>query len=173
MNIQLFTGPHLTAAAILLNLLTKYNLSMALEAGKPTLESTNTKSRTRLDNVFCSTEMLTAFIYCDIEEDLCPVNTDHFPIISILNLSVDQNPPTQRWNFCKTEWPTFRKALKEELEKIPPPREIQSADEFYTRLRQIQQILIQVVENKVPKTHPSPFAKRWWTEELNVNNKEL
>ncbi|KAG1727206.1 hypothetical protein EDB19DRAFT_1643134 [Suillus lakei] len=94
-NIQLFTGPHLTAASILLNLLTKYGLSMALEVGKPTLESTNTKSRTRLDNMFCSADMPMAFIYCDIEEENRPVNTDHFPIISILDLTIDQNPPPQ------------------------------------------------------------------------------
>ncbi|KAG1737316.1 hypothetical protein EDB19DRAFT_1578342, partial [Suillus lakei] len=71
-NIQLFTGPHLAAASVLLNLLTKYGLSMVLEAGKPTLESTNTKSRTRPDNVFCSAGMLTAFLYCDVEEEIRP-----------------------------------------------------------------------------------------------------
>lgn len=172
-NNHLFTGPNLQRSATLINLLAKYSMRMALAGGIATLEASNTKNRTRPDNVFCSTDLLNTFIYCDVEEELRLVSADHFPIISILDLTPEQSAPKPRRNYRATDWEEFQEELEQQLNIIPPPNEILTVEQFHTRLHLLQTAILTAIEKKVPMSKPSPHAKRWWSPELNSANRAL
>lgn len=167
-NSHLFTAANLDAADILINLLAEYSLTQALPHGIATLEASNTKNHTRPDNVFCSVEIEHMFTKCAVEYQLCPVKTDHFPIISTLDLQPERINPEQRPNYRDVDWDTFREALSSELETRPPPANIQSIDEFQTLFEHLTQSIARSVEEHVPKTKPSPYAKRWWSNDLST-----
>jgi len=88
-NNHLFTAVNLDAAGLLINLLALYNLVQVLPQGIATLEALVTKNLTHPDNVFCSSQLQHAFTMCNVKYSLRPVITDHFPIISSIDLTPD------------------------------------------------------------------------------------
>ena len=63
-NSHLFTSNNLDAAQILLDLLTDYDMIMALPKNIPTLRATCTKNLTRPDNIFCSNYLRILLTQC-------------------------------------------------------------------------------------------------------------
>lgn len=172
-NAHLFTAANLDAAGILINLLAEYGLTQALPPGIATLEASNTKNHTRPDNVFCSAEIENMFTKCSVEYQLRPIITDHFPIISILDLQPERIITAQRLNFRDVEWDNFKEALSSHLDKHPPPANIHSIDEFETAFAHLTQSIAKTVEDHVPKTKQSPYAKRWWSNDLDIERKQV
>lgn len=66
-NSYLFTAVNLDAVGILINLLAEYNLTQALPPGIVTLEASNTKNHTWLNNIFCLAKIEQMFTKCSIE----------------------------------------------------------------------------------------------------------
>jgi hypothetical protein len=70
---------------------------------------------------------------------------------------------------CMTaDWKTFREALTSELEAFPAPTNILTIGEFQTLFDHLTQSIARTVEEHVPKTKPSPYAKRWRSNELSA-----
>ena len=86
-NAHLFTTATLEATQPLLNMITRYNMKMALPKDIPTLEASSTKNYTRVDNVFCSAMLLNAFVTCNTDPQQRPQKTDHMPILSRLEIT--------------------------------------------------------------------------------------
>jgi len=84
-NSHLITETVLNAIQPLLDLLGIHQMKMALPRDLAMLESTATKNWTRVDNVFCSADLLQSFLLCDIDLTRCLANTDHFPILSTVD----------------------------------------------------------------------------------------
>ena len=120
-NSHLFTSSNLDAAQPLLNLLAANNMRMALLKGILTLEAMNTKKYTRLDNVFCSSELLGTFISCNTEPEMRPPCTDHLPIISMLDTELPSSMPSARPNFKKVDWEHFAERLDAQLGAVSEP----------------------------------------------------
>ncbi len=78
-NSHLFTDRALERAGHLLQLIGRHHLKMPLPAFIPTLRAFSTGNYTRVDNVFCSDELLPAFIQCTVDHAAQPPRTDHFP----------------------------------------------------------------------------------------------
>ncbi|KIK46881.1 hypothetical protein CY34DRAFT_75061 [Suillus luteus UH-Slu-Lm8-n1] len=131
-NYHLFTTANLDAVDILINLLAEYTLTQILPYGIATLEASNMKNHTCLDNIFCSAGIEHMFTKCTVEYQLRPVRTDHFPIISTLDLQPEHINIEQRPNFRDVDWDKFREALASELETHPAPANIPSIDDFQT-----------------------------------------
>lgn len=87
-NTQLFTAKNLDEAEFLIDFSIQHDLLMTLPPKAPTLESLSTKSHTRPDNVFMSSELTSRIIRCGVVEEEQPPRTDHFPIVTTLNLPV-------------------------------------------------------------------------------------
>jgi endonuclease/exonuclease/phosphatase family metal-dependent hydrolase len=86
-NSRLFTQKNLDEAQILIDLLSDYNLVLALPPYTPTI--TNSRGgNTRPDNVFISEEVANWVIKCEVRPDDTPPRADHFPIVMHLNLPV-------------------------------------------------------------------------------------
>ena len=82
---------HLTSQDRLLNplldLVVNMCLEMVLPHNIPTLQAHNTGNWTCPDNVWHYADSPSPFITCKVDLDHQPVNMDHLPIISILNLT--------------------------------------------------------------------------------------
>ncbi|KAJ7692396.1 hypothetical protein B0H17DRAFT_885424, partial [Mycena rosella] len=146
-------------------------MEMALPKDVPTLCAKGTKNLTRPDNVFCSAEFLDFFVSCDAYPALTPGTTDHFPVISI----VDLVPPTvdiaPRRNWRATDWKEMNKMLGAELKKEPLVEGYASEEEVLGGLARLDAIIDRCVEKHVLLSKLSPHSKRWWTPELTKAKK--
>jgi endonuclease/exonuclease/phosphatase family metal-dependent hydrolase len=170
-NTHLFTAANLNAAAVLINLLSMYNLVQILPLGLTTLEASNTRNLTRPDNMFCSMQMEQRISKCSVEQHLRPVVTDHFPIITVIDIEPERVMHTPKHNYHATDWEEFREHLANKLSNILPPDELTTHVQFQEALTTLTRCISETVEAKVPKSNPSPYAKRWWSKELEAERK--
>ena len=125
-NAHLFTTQNLELAQPLLNMLGWHNMKMALPPFILTLQSHSTGNHTRIDNVFCMEGLMDMIIKCNAEDSARPIKTDHYPIVT----QIDIHAPTTAWkprrNFRLTDWTELVKTLKDDLANIQVPTEIAS-----------------------------------------------
>ena len=87
-NNALFTRDALEQAEILIHGIAELGMEMALAAGIPTHEHCVTKRWSRLDQVFSTEHTIELINRCEALPDEQGVNTDHFPIVTKLDLTV-------------------------------------------------------------------------------------
>ena len=114
-NSHLFTSNNLDAAQILLDLLTDYDMIMALPKNIPTLRATCTKNLTHPDNVFCSNDLCILLTQCLTHPNLQPPCTDHSPISCTLDTVTAQSPISPRLNWRQVDWDKFHQHLTQQL----------------------------------------------------------
>ena len=90
---------------------------------------------------------------------LQPPCTDHFQIMTTLNTSMAQTPDLPKVNWQQVNWGNFREHLISRLNELPTPMEIQTLEEFNTRLNSLTTAINTVIAAIVPCTKPSPFTK--------------
>jgi len=78
-----------------------------------------------------------------------------------------------RPNFRLANWNELMKILKQNLANIPPPTEIDSIEEFDTKLKALNDAIRNAIGKTIKLTKPSPYAKRWWTMELTDAKKKM
>ena len=79
-------------------------------------------------------------------------------------------------NFRKVDWPHFRTSLATCLEDIPLPNgsgDIPDIATFDDTLAQLMTALRTTINEEVPETHPPPYAKQWFSKELNDMRREV
>jgi hypothetical protein len=123
-----------------------------------------------VDNVFCSEELLDAIIKCKMDDTACPVRTDHYLIITQVDIYAPKATWAARRNFRLADWPELVKTLKSDLANLPPPTEIENIQTFTDRLNETMQ---KAIEKHVKLTKPSPYSKRWWSTELANEKKKM
>ena len=165
-NHHLFTQRALSRSQCLIHQLTDLGLEMALPPGIPTLEALRSRNLTRPDNVFCSSDLLDSIIRCDTAPHLRPTKTDHFPILTTLDISLEAATPPCHRNFREVDWGAFNAALLTALQEHPLPPAILTTVDFDTYLERLNAAIVAAVEREVPFTNPSPFSRRWWSKDL-------
>jgi hypothetical protein len=138
-------------------------MKMALLAFIPTLQSYSTRNYTRVDNISCTEGVLDNIIKCNTDDETHPPKTDHFPIVTEINIQVEKTQWEPRPNFRLTNWNKLMKILKQNLANIPPPTEIGSIKEFDTKLKALSDAIRDAIGKTIKPTKLSPYAKRWWT----------
>jgi hypothetical protein len=123
--------------------------------------------------MFCSADLEHSFTQCSIDHKLRLVVTNHFPIISTINLTPEQTTPAPKCNFRGVDWEKARKALLAKLKSAPPATEINDCEQFDEAYRQLTTTIMEMVSECVPLTKPSPYSKRWWSKELDAERKNL
>lgn len=111
-NNSLFTKKAMEKAEILIQVVAEIGLDLVLLAGTPTHEHNITKCWLRLDQVFITEHMLEMMTQCEalpVEQGL---NTDHFPIITNLNINVELTSKEEISNFRDVNWKEFREILE-------------------------------------------------------------
>ena len=100
-NSHLFTKHNLDLTQPLLNLLVRYNMKMALPPFTPTLtlRTHSTGNHMRVNNFFCSKDLLNTVTKCDTNDATCPIKTDHYPIVTVLDVHTPKVNHPPRFNF--------------------------------------------------------------------------
>ena len=165
-NNGLFTRGALEQAEMLIQTLAEFGLEMALAAGTPTHEHYVTKRWSRLDQVFTTEHTLEAIEHCEALPEEQGINTDHFPIVTSLNLSLALAPKKEIRNYREVEWETFRDKLKSKISGWGIPKFIKTQSELNKICTELTSAIQETIEEEVPKAKIGPHAKRWWTKEL-------
>jgi ribonuclease HI/endonuclease/exonuclease/phosphatase family metal-dependent hydrolase len=172
-NHHLFTRQNLKAADTLIRLAARYDMRMVLPPGIPTLEALASKNKTRVDNVFASSGTVRLFEICTTREDWRPVKTDHFPVISQINVAAERPAQTAKYDYREVDWEIFNRALETRLLTLPAPVPLRSKAEADHRLAELERTLKVVIDAQVPIVKPCPYVKRWWSKELAAQRKEV
>jgi hypothetical protein len=166
---QLFTAQALAAADTLIQACMHAELVQALPKGINTLETPH-GNWTRPDNVFASAELHDLITRCDVAPNLRPPITDHLPIITEIDASVDRTKVTESYAWKKVIPNDFREALRAKLEASGPPVPITTKPQLDREAIRIEEAIRAVVQDEeiVPRVRISPYTRRWWTPELGL-----
>ena len=172
-DIHLFTTQALRNAEGIINLIAEHNMEMSLPKGIPTLQHMRSKRYSRPDNVFCSTALQPFVTKCEVKPQYRPTSTDHFPIVTQIDLPQSRIPQDPSFNFRTADWDEFRKTLTTKLQALPQPGKIRDLQELNGFGNRLTQVLQTTIEEKVTSSKPRPDAKRWWNSDLSGMRKEL
>ncbi|QRW23082.1 Reverse transcriptase from transposon X-element protein [Rhizoctonia solani] len=165
-NKHLLTDKYVEAAKPLVQLVEECLLKMALPEFTPTHKHLVSKKLSRLDNVFVSDSLYNHLIECKAYPDRQPVSTNHFPIVTKLDLTLEKAKETLRQSFTNTDWEKFNKLLTEKL-KMLLTEVIETIAEFDARLDALTKAILDTIEAVVPYARITSYCKQWWTKELS------
>jgi endonuclease/exonuclease/phosphatase family metal-dependent hydrolase len=127
---RLFTNEATEAAEKLIVTLADLGLELALPSGTPTHRHHVTKLWSRLDQVFITDHSINALITCETQPDHWGVNTDHLPILTVLDLKVEHAAEQEIPNFRNVDWEEFQRKLSIQLDKTTAPSTITSQSQL-------------------------------------------
>ena len=172
-NNGLFTRGAMEEAETLLQALAEIGLEMALAAGTPTHEHYVTKRWSRLDQVFATEHTLETIEQCEALPDEQGINTDHFPIVTTLNLTLALAPRKEVRNYRDVDWKTYHDKLKDEVSKWGIPNIIKTQGELDKICAELTCAIQKTTEEVVPRAKIGPHAKRWWSKELTEMRQDM
>jgi hypothetical protein len=150
-----------------------YDLNMPLPKGIPTLEHMVTKRYSRPVNFF-NTPGISEFITkCEVDPSLRPTSTNHFPILTNIQLPQERidSPPTH--NFREVDWNNYRQKLRARLLTTPDPPIIEDIAQLSKAAELLTQAIQDTIQDQIPKTKPRPDTKRWWNGDLKRLKTEI
>ncbi|KAF8223272.1 hypothetical protein L208DRAFT_1518440 [Tricholoma matsutake] len=149
-------------------------MKMTLPPFIPMLKSHSTGNHTRVDNVFCNKELVDSIVKCTTDDASRPVKTDHYPIITQLDIVAPKVTSKPRPNFRLANWLELISTLKNNLDNLAPPTELVDTQSFDRTLDELNNNAIQdAVRKHVKISKPSPYSKRWWSTELVSEKKKM
>ncbi|KAJ3557254.1 hypothetical protein NP233_g11792 [Leucocoprinus birnbaumii] len=145
-DVDLFRGQNRDRADKFISILAEHDMMMALPKGIPTICTHRTKRYTRPDNIFMTEQTLAHVARCDVESTWRPPNTDHFPIVTMLELPTKLTTPRPMRNFKQADWKEFREALERQLPELNIPGVIATVRD----LEEQTQALTRIIRKKPP-----------------------
>ena len=167
---QLWGGDHIALsrrqgeAEPIIDMMQDLDLQSILPRGTITFEAARGEST--IDLMLVSSSLAQDHIYCKpMETDY---GSDHRPIETKFELSIEIEPQQARRAFRSTDWQRLRESIMEQLE-VNPINVHQDVNEI---MQQIDDLVQEGVRKHVPWVKPSPYGKRWWTTELTQLRQE-
>jgi hypothetical protein len=102
-----------------------------------------------------------------------PPKTDHFPIVTILNLPTTLVIPKLSCDYKMVEWCEFNEKLFNELAKILPAQQITNEIQLHSTISDLTKAIQNTILDKVPMNKPCPHSKRWWNKKLDDMKKGI
>src|SRR5882724_7795315 len=172
-NAHLLTHMNLDKVQVLIDMLAHLDFQMVLPKGIPTLHAIATGNYARPDNVFASSSLSMAVIWCNTIPGEWPPRSDHIPVITVISAAPEVHIEAPRPNFMAADWEEVREEMALKLEDLEVDENICTKAEFDTQLNQLMQVITEVIDTKVQKTRPSPYQKRWWSSDLTQKHIEV
>jgi hypothetical protein len=177
---HLFTRQALRDAEGIIDLIAEFDMVMTLPKGIPTLQHMRTKKYSRPDNLFCNIALQPYIIKCEVQPWHKPSCTDHYPIVTHLDLPQTRIPEDPSYNFRTADWDKFNKALKIKLSNLkiklsnlPQPGPFTGSQQLFALGDSLTKALQETIQEKFTCSKPRPDAKRWWNSDLTGMRKEL
>ena len=172
-DIHLFTNQATRQAAGLIELIANYELNMTLPKGIPTLKHMVTKKYSRPNNFFITNGLTNLIMACEVVPASRPTSTDHFPIITKIQIPYQAALTPISFNFKDVDWTTFKASLHTKLNTNPTPQTLLNTAQIKTALDNLTKAIQTTIEETVIVLKPRPDTKRWWNKKLNVMKKKL
>ena len=172
-NNSLFTKEAMEKAEMLIQVVAEIGLDLSLQAGTPTHKHNVTKRWSRLDQVFATEHTLETLTQCEVLPAEQGLNTDHFPIISNLNINVELTPKKEISNFRDVDWKEFREILEGKISTWGVPKFIKSQESLDHECERLTIALQETIDEAVLNVILGPQAKRWWTKDLTNLRKAM
>ncbi len=147
-------------------------MDMALPSGTPTHIHNVLKKWTRLDNVFATEHMLDTISICDTFPVEQGPNTDHIPIIMVLDMEISKAPPKKFRNFKDVDWESFNNTLKGNLAHLGLPSHIQLQSFLTRECDNLTKAIQDAIKSEVPISDINAKSKHWWSKELRNLHRE-
>ena len=163
---RLFTRDALAAAEVLIKVTNDIGLNLALKPGVPTHIHNVTKKYSRLDQVFLTEHTIDRVLICEAQIKERGLNTDHAPVVTKIDASLDRTEVTKTKNFRNVNWEEFHKILEGKLASLGVPRRLSSQAEVDRECNRLTEAIQATITQVVPTTVVCPHSKRWWTKEL-------
>ncbi|PPQ78944.1 hypothetical protein CVT25_002395, partial [Psilocybe cyanescens] len=170
---RLFTAEATRRADKIIAIAADENMQMALPKGIPTIRHFVNKRYTRPDNVWCTEGLLERIVRCDVDGFLQPPGTDHFPIVTIVDIPQSRTTAPPSLNFRMTDWKEFKTLLTTKITELPEPGIIQTKEELQETATALTTAIQLTIEAIVPINKPCPNSKRWWNRELSDIRKAM
>jgi len=97
--------------------------------------------------------------------DDCLAKTVHFPIVTMLDMSMVSQVETPQYNFKGTDWEVVRE-LVTRLARLECKDVIPTEGEFLIRLNVLTCAIKDSINKNIPLVTPTPYQKHWWSREL-------
>ena len=170
-NAPLFTTHNLELTQPLLNMLNRFNMKMTLPLASTKLCTHSTGNHTRVDNIFCSEGLLDTIIKCHTDDATHPIKTNHYPIITTLDVHSLKAEQLPRYNFCRMDWPWFLPTLKASLDKLPQLAPIDNIGSFNHKLTALNTTIWDSINEHLEVSKLTLYSKRWWSTTLAQERK--
>ncbi|KAF4618845.1 hypothetical protein D9613_009693 [Agrocybe pediades] len=164
---RLFTGEANRRSQKLIRLVADENMTMPLPKGIPTLRHYTTGNFTRPDNVWCTAEISEYITRCDVDSGLQPPGTDHYPIVTVINMPQTRIEAPPSHNFRTADWEKYREDLQARLANMQEPRPLTSNEELQQAAADLTNALQESIQTTIKINKPCPHSKRWWNKELD------
>jgi hypothetical protein len=148
-------------------------MKMTLLPFIPMLKSHSTGNHTRVDNIFCNDELVDSIVKCTTDDASRPVKTNHYPIITQLDIIAPKVTSKPRPNFRLANWLELISTLKNILNNLAPPTELMDTQRFNRTLNELNNTIQDAIRKHVKMSKPSPYSKRWWSTELASEKKKM
>ena len=140
----------------IIDFMATYSLQSLLPRGTITWESAEWEST--IDLILVPTELANTMLKCDIHD--IEHGSDHKAIESSFDIAPPEQVFVPRYLFKNAPWQAIRNRIRSELREAPSKGTVQElTDEL---IGAVERIIFQLT----PLAKPSPYAKRWWTEDL-------
>ena len=169
-NTHLFTLDH---SANLIDLITTYDLNMTLAKGIPMLQHMVTKKYSRPNKFFITNRLINIISNCKVDPTLRPPSTNHFPIITTIQLHQPLAAKQINLNYKATNWTTYKAKLQNKLNNAQIPQQIQHPTQIKIVLDSLTKAIQDTTKEVVPQIKTRPDIKRWWNSDLTNMRKKL
>ncbi|KAF5310671.1 hypothetical protein D9619_007720 [Psilocybe cf. subviscida] len=115
--------------------------------------------------------MTNLLISCTVSEER-HIKTDHYGIETIINIEKTpaEHPPVKNWRMV--DWKKFTAALRQRIEEAGlSTGPIQTEEYFIQHTEQLTKCLQETIQEVVPESRPSSYARRWWNKDLDAMRK--
>lgn len=113
-----------------------------------------------------------AITICNTIPEERGVNTDHIPIMTVLDINLTKAPTQIARNFRDVDWAKFHETLEGKLAGLGLPSCITTHSALSCACEKLTHALQETIEDEVPRTEICACSKHWWSKELKILRKE-
>ena len=156
---HLFTNQAINQASNLIELIANYGLNMALPKGLPTLQHMVTKKYSRPDNVFVTKGLSDLITRCKVDPSSQPSFTDHFPIVTNLQIPQKKSATQISYNFKNIDWDSCRNNLRTKLNIASIPLHLLNPEQVNEAIKSLTTSIQSTIKDSATQIKPRPMLK--------------
>ncbi|KJZ69203.1 hypothetical protein HIM_11403 [Hirsutella minnesotensis 3608] len=143
-------------AGPIIDLMNDHGLRSLLPRGTKTWQRKDQEST--IDLVLATSELADEVATCAIHPT--DHGSDHRAVHTTFDVTMPERSATPRLLFKNAPWNLIRSRVKDNLRLLPWAVDVQ------TQTDQLMRVVLGAIHELTPRARPSPYAKRWWTQDL-------